>query len=92
MYHTLWVCASKNAADSRKKTFGDPTDVLFIGACTAITGIRVIEVIIDDMYAEARGSKTLYERISHWFEDDVRCRLVPKGTIRTLTGPLRWKV
>lgn len=92
MYHTLWVCASKKEVDSREKTFGSRANVMFIKVGDTVGGIRVNEVIVDDIYANAGDSKTMYEHVSRWFDDCVRCRLVPEGTIKCLTGPLRWKL
>lgn len=92
MYHTLWVCASKKEVGSRKKTFGYPTDVLFTSPGVALAGVRFTEIIVDDMYADAGDSKTMYEHITRWFDDSVRCRLVPKGVIKCLTGSLPWKL
>ena len=92
MYHTLWVCASRKEANAREKTFGNPANVLFIRVGDTLGGRRFNEVIIDNMYADAGDSKTMYEHITRWFDDCVRCRLVPKGTIKSLTGSLRWKL
>jgi len=92
MYHTIWVCASKEAADNRQKIFGRNAHVLVIKVGDIVGGIRANEIIVDDIYADAGDSKTMYQHISRWFDDSVRCRLVPKGTVKCLTGPLPWKL
>lgn len=78
----LWVCASRKEANAREKTFGNPANVLFIRVGDTVGGIRVNEVIIDDMYAGARGIAR--DQITQWFENSVRCRLTPDGYISAL--------
>ena len=83
---TLWICASRKEANAREKTFGNPANMLFIRVGDILGGRRFNEVIVDDMYAGARG--ILRAHITQWFENSVRCRLTPDGSVKSLVGLL----
>lgn len=89
MRSTLWVMARQDDALERQVQFSglchDPEKIRFVGVGAALCGKGFNEIILDDIYAEAkkRNSDTMVTIIDQWVFD-LTCRLVPGGKLRKI--------
>ena len=79
----LYVCGSPQLAKDRWAQMGDPEHIRMGYPGMGICGEGFDEIILDEIYRDAKRGSIIRGRIDDWV-DDVRCRLYPEGQMRII--------